>query len=124
MIEYIESTKAPEAIGPYSQAIKSNGLIYTSGQIAIDPLTQKFNSGDISEQTIQVIKNIDAILTASHSNFDKIIKVTVYLKDLKDFESVNRIYEQYFTNKPARSTVEVNRLPKDALIEIDCIAEQ
>ncbi len=123
MIEYIESTNAPEAIGPYSQAVTCNGLLYTSGQIAIDPQTQTFISGGIKEQTELVINNIGAILKASHSSFDMVIKVTIYLSNLEHFAEVNKIYSDYFTSRPARSTVEVSKLPKDALIEIDCIAE-
>lgn len=123
MIEYIESSNAPEAIGPYSQAVTCNGLLYTSGQIAIDPKTQLFIDGGIKDQTELVIKNIESILKASHSSFDKVIKVTIFLNKLEHFTEVNKIYSEYFTSRPARSTVEVSKLPKNALIEIDCIAQ-
>lgn len=123
MIEYIKCSGAPKAIGPYSQAVTCNGLLYTSGQIAIDPKNQTFIDAGIIEQTELVIDNIGEILKSSNSSFDKVIKVTIFLKNLQDFTEVNKIFSNYFTSKPARSTVEVSKLPNDALIEIDCIAE-
>lgn len=124
MIEYIESSNAPKAIGPYSQAVICNGLIYTSGQLAIDPETQVFNNGTIEEQTTRVIENLKAILEAAHSSLENVIKVTIFLADMSHFQTVNSIYGSYFTSNPARSTVEVKSLPKNALIEIECIAER
>lgn len=122
MKEYIRTDKAPDAIGPYSQGIILNEMIYTSGQIAIDPATQEFINGDIEVQTRAVLKNLEAVLKAAGSSLDNAVKVNIFLKDMNDFVKVNKIYGEYFLKKPARSTVEVSRLPKDALIEIDCIA--
>lgn len=123
MIEYIESSDAPQAIGPYSQAVICNGLLYTSGQISIDPISQEFISGNIKEQTILVINNLIAILKASHTDLDKVVKTTIFLTDMSNFAEVNEIYGEYFISRPARSTVEVKGLPKNALIEIECICE-
>lgn len=123
MIEYIESSKAPRALGAYSQGIKCNELLYTSGQIAINPQTQELISGGIEEQTKLVIENISAILKAGNTSLSKVIKTTIFLRDINDFSIVNQIYSKYFTSSPARSTVEVSGLPKGALIEIECIAE-
>ncbi len=120
--EYIETEKAPKAIGPYSQGIIYNNIVYTSGQISIDPATQEFVNGDIEDQTNRVLKNLKEVLESAGSTLTKVIKVTVFLKDLSDFVIVNKIYSKYFTENPARSTVEVSKLPKDALIEIECIA--
>ena len=119
----IYSKDAPKPIGPYSQAIVFNNLIYTSGQIAIDPGSDRLVSDNIEEQTNQVLINLKAILEEANSSLDAVIKTTIYLKDMNDFLIVNRIYEKFFQkSKPARSTVEVSKLPKDVLIEIDCIA--
>ena len=121
--EIIKSDKAPEAIGPYSQAIRAAGLIFISGQIPLDPLTGDIVNGGIKEQTKRVMKNIEAILEAAGSGIDKALKTTIYLKNLSDFESVNKIYGDYFSSTPpARATVEVSNLPKNASIEIDVIA--
>jgi len=118
----IETNEAPQAIGPYSQAIKSGGFVYTSGQIALMPNGEL--AGDTVEiQTHQVLKNLHYILEAAGSSMTDVIKTTIYLADMNDFGVVNEIYAQYFGHhKPARSTVEVSRLPKDVKIEIECIA--
>ena len=119
----INSSNAPKPIGPYSQAVICNDFIFTSGQIAINPKTNLLVSNDIEEQTNQVLKNLDVILEEAGSSIDSVVKTTIYLIDLNHFSKVNKIYEKFFgKSKPARSTVEVNRLPKDVLIEIDCIA--
>ena len=118
----IESANAPAAIGPYSQAIAEGNIIFTSGQIPIDPATGTINAKDIESQTIQVIKNLQAVLTAAGSDLDKVIKTTCFLADMNDFEQFNKTYAEYFTGKPARSCVEVSKLPKGALVEIETIA--
>ncbi|HIE59282.1 MAG TPA: RidA family protein [Hydrogenothermaceae bacterium] len=119
----INTEKAPKAIGPYSQAIKYENLIFISGQIAIDPNTQEFIGGDIEIQTKRVMENIKAILEEAGLNFNHVIKTTIYLKNLEDFNKVNKIYREYFVeHKPARATVEVSNLPKGALVEIEAIA--
>ncbi len=125
--DIIFTNKAPEPIGPYSQAVtiswETQQLIYTSGQVAIDPATRNFNNGEIKEQTRQVLENLKAILSVAKSNLKKVIKTTVFLKSMDDFGSMNEVYAEYFgESKPARSTVEVSRLPKDALVEIEVIA--
>ena len=122
IIEKVDTNFAPKAIGPYSQATVVNNIIYTSGQIAIDPKTQIFLDGTIEEQTKLVINNIKSILNSKNISFENVFKVTIFLKNMSDFTKVNDIYSKYFISKPARSTVEVSRLPKDALIEIECIA--
>jgi len=122
-MERIFSKEAPKAIGPYSQAIKVGGLLFCSGQIAIDPKTNEFKSGTIIEETTRVIENLRAVLEQAHSGLEKTIKVTVYLSDIENFTEMNKVYENYFVNKPARSTVEVSKLPKGAKVEIDVIAE-
>lgn len=116
----IETKKAPAAIGPYSQGIVIKDLIFTSGQIGLDP--DGNIKGGITEQTKQVIKNLEAVLLAGGSNLGNVIKTTVYLKNMADFAKMNEVYETYFKNKPVRSTVGVSALPKNALIEIECIA--
>ena len=122
--EFVYSKNAPEPIGPYSQAIKLNNLIYSSGQIALNPQTGQIVDGDIKAQTKQTLENIKAILKAGGSDISKVIKVTVYLKNIGDFTGMNEVYSEYFgESKPARSTIEAARLPKDSLIEIDVIAE-
>ncbi len=122
--QIIYTKSAPEPIGPYSQAVKLNNLLFSSGQIAIDSETGQFINGDIKTQTKKVLENIKAVLTAAGSDFLKVLKVTVFLKDMKSFTAMNEIYAEYFTeSRPARSTVEVARLPKDALVEMDIIAE-
>lgn len=118
----VKTNKAPEAIGPYSQAIVLNGLVYTSGQIAIQPETGTIVSNDIEEQTKQVCLNISEILKEAGSNIDNTIKTTVFITNMDDFSKVNAVYAKYFKNNPARSCVEVSKLPKGALIEIDVVA--
>src|SRR5271154_678501 len=123
MRDVIATAQAPQAIGPYSQAIRAQGLIFTSGQVAIDPATQQVIVGDISAQTDRVLKNLAAILESSGSRLDKVLRSTVFLKNMEDFAAMNEVYGRYFKQSPpARSTVEVARLPKDVLVEIDVIA--
>jgi 2-iminobutanoate/2-iminopropanoate deaminase len=123
MREVIATDQAPQAIGPYSQAIRAAGLIFTSGQVAIDPATQQVIAGDVSAQTERVLKNLAAILQASGSSLEKVLRCTVFLKNMGDFGAMNEVYGRYFKQAPpARSTVEVARLPKDVLVEIDVIA--
>jgi len=123
MNEVITTDKAPGAIGPYSQAIKANGMIFCSGQIPIDPATGNFVSEDVSEQTVQVFTNLAAVLEAAGSGLDKVVKTTVFLADMNDFAAMNEVYSNYFVeNKPARATVQAARLPRDAKVEIECIA--
>ena len=126
MKEQVRTQGAPQAIGPYSQAVKSGGLLFASGQVALDPATGSVVSGGIVEQTERVMKNIAAVLEASGTSFDRVIKSTVFLKDMGDFAKMNEIYGRYISGDgkiaPARSTVEVSRLPKDALVEIEVIA--
>jgi 2-iminobutanoate/2-iminopropanoate deaminase len=122
--EIVNTSKAPDAIGPYSQAIKVNKMVFLSGQIAIDPKTQQFIEGDIDIQTKRVLDNLKSVLEASGCNLESIVKTTIYLTDINDFSKVNEIYASYFSSgKPARSTVCVAALPKNAKIEIDAIAE-
>jgi 2-iminobutanoate/2-iminopropanoate deaminase len=123
MREVIATEQAPKAIGPYSQAIRAQGLIFTSGQIAIDPATAQIVAGDVGAQTDRVLKNLAAILQASGSALEKVLRCTVFLKNMGDFAAMNEVYGRYFKQAPpARSTVEVARLPKDVLVEIDVIA--
>lgn len=123
MREIIATDQAPKAIGPYSQAIRTQSLIFTSGQIAIDPATQQVIAGDVSAQTDRVLQNLAAILKESGSNLGNVLRCTVFLKNMSDFAAMNEVYGRYFKeNPPARSTVEVARLPKDVLVEIDVIA--
>jgi 2-iminobutanoate/2-iminopropanoate deaminase len=123
MREVITTKDGPQAIGPYSQAIKANGMVFVSGQVAIDPATQQVISGDVSVQADRVLKNLSAILKAAGSGLEKVIRSTVFLKNMNDFSAMNEVYGRYFsTQPPARSTVEVARLPKDVLVEIDVIA--
>jgi 2-iminobutanoate/2-iminopropanoate deaminase len=123
MREVISTDQAPKAIGPYSQAIRAAGMIFTSGQVAIDPATQQVIAGDVAAQTDRALKNLAAILGASGSSLDKVLRCTVFLKNMGDFAAMNEVYGRFFTQAPpARSTVEVARLPKDVLVEIDVIA--
>ncbi|SFQ00408.1 RidA family protein [Caldicoprobacter faecalis] len=123
MHKAVHTDKAPTAIGPYSQAIDTGALIYTSGQIPIDPSTGQVVSGGIKEQTAQVLENLKNVLEAAGSGMEKVIKTTVFMKDLSDFSAMNEVYAKYFSEPyPARSCVEVNRLPKDVLIEIEAVA--
>jgi 2-iminobutanoate/2-iminopropanoate deaminase len=121
--ESVQTDKAPKAIGPYEQAIKANGFIYTAGQIPIDPKTGNLVEGDISAQTRQVLENLKAVLEAGGSALDRVVKATVFLKNMADFAAMNEVYAQYLGSaKPARSTVAVAELPRGALIEIDLVA--
>ena len=123
MRDVISTEGAPKAIGPYSQAIRAGAFIFTSGQVAIDPTTQQLIAGDVAAQTDRVLKNLAAVLQASGSGLEKVVRCTVFLKNMGDFAAMNEVYARYFTSAPpARSTVEVARLPKDALVEIDAIA--
>lgn len=121
-MEKVETTKAPAAIGPYSQAVKANGLVFCSGQIALNP-DGSLAAGDIIIQTKRVLENLQAVLEAAGSGMDKVVKTTVYLKDMNDFAQMNETYARFFgEHKPARATVQVSRLPKEVFIEIDAIA--
>lgn len=123
MKEIVATENAPGAIGPYSQAIKAGGMIYCSGQIPIDPATGNFVSDVVGEQTEQVLKNLAEVLRAAGSSLDNVVKTTVYLADMNDFAEMNEVYGRFFSdNKPARATVQAARLPRDARVEIDCIA--
>lgn len=121
-MEKIYTKNAPEALGPYSQAVKSGNLIFTSGQIAINPADGKIVEGGIAEQTEQVCKNLAEVLKASGSSIEKAIKTTCFLADMGDFASFNEVYGKYFTSKPARSCVAVKTLPKNVLCEVEVIA--
>ncbi|UII56006.1 RidA family protein [Cytobacillus spongiae] len=121
-MKYVQTNSAPAAIGPYSQGIVVNNLFYSSGQI---PLTAEGHmvTGDVKEQTHQVFKNLEAVLTEAGTSFESVVKATVFIKDMNDFGAINEVYGEYFsTHKPARSCVEVARLPKDALVEIEIVA--
>ncbi len=119
----IHTDKAPAAIGPYSQAMAVNGLLFTSGQIAIDPATGTIDAQSIEEQTHQALKNLAAVLEKAGTGLDRVIKTTCFLRHMSDFAAFNAVYAQYFPNKPARSCVEVGALPKDALVEVEAVAE-
>lgn len=121
-MEIISTNNAPQAVGPYSQAIFVNGTLYASGQIAIDPETQKMVEGDIVAQTERICKNVEAVLSASGLGFENVVKTTCFLADMADFVTFNGIYEKYFVSKPARSCVAAKQLPKNALAEIEVIA--
>ena len=123
MKKEIKTEKAPTAIGPYSQAIATNGLIFASGQIAIDPVTGELNTGSVEDQTRLVLSNIKAVLEAGGSSFDNVIKCTVFLQDMNDFSQMNAVYAEFFKPPyPARAAVQVARLPKDVKVEIEAIA--
>ena len=119
----IHTEKAPAAVGPYSQAIVSNGMVYTSGQIAIDPATNTIKAVTIQEQTEQIMKNLAAVLETAGYSFEKAVKTTCFLADMNDFAAFNEIYGKYFTSLPARSCVAVKTLPKGVLAEVEVIAE-
>jgi len=122
MKEIIATEKGPKAIGPYSQAVKANGFIFTAGQVAFDPATGQVVEGDVARQTARVMENLKAIVEAAGSSLDRAVKATVYLKDMNDFAAMNDVYARYFPeNPPARSTVEAARLPRDVRVEIDLI---
>jgi len=120
----IKTAQAPEPVGPYNQAVRIGNLVFTSGQIPIDPQTNGLVENEILTQTEQVMENLGAVLEAAGISFEDVIKTTVFLKNMDDFTKMNEIYQVYFrSNFPARTTVEVSRLPKDVLVEIECIAE-
>lgn len=123
MMETISTENAPDAIGPYSQAVKSGNLVFCSGQIPIDPATGEFVSDQVTEQTRQVLKNLSAVLEAAGTSLNNVVKTTVFLLDMNEFAQVNEVYAEFFSeNKPARATVQAARLPRDTRVEIDCIA--
>lgn len=123
MKEVVSTDRGPRAIGPYAQAIRANGFLFVSGQVALDPATQQLVEGDTPRQTARVLENLKGIVEAAGSSFDRVVKTTVYLKDIGDFAAMNEVYGRYFSaNPPARATVEVARLPRDARVEIELIA--
>ena len=120
----VESNEAPKAIGPYSQGIKAGGFVFVSGQVALDPKTGEMVGADVAAQTERVLQNLQAIVEAAGSDLDRVVKTTVYLRSMNDFAAMNQVYAKYFKSEPpARATVAVAGLPKDALVEIDVIAE-
>ncbi len=123
MKDVILTTRGPKPIGPYSQAIKCNGFLFVSGQVALDPQTGEFVGADVRQQTERVLENLKGILEAAGASFHQVVKTTVFLKDMNDFAAMNEVYARYFgAAPPARSTVQAARLPKDALVEIELIA--
>ena len=122
-MEYVSTTNAPGAIGPYSQAVKANGLLFTSGQIAINPKTNTVEATTIEEQTTQVCENLKAVVEAADTSLDKVVKTVCFLADINDFGAFNEVYGSYFVSKPARSCVAVKDLPKGVLCEVELIAE-
>jgi 2-iminobutanoate/2-iminopropanoate deaminase len=121
--EIVATGNAPQAIGPYSQAVKNNGLVFCSGQIPLDPATGQVVTGGIAEQTARVLDNLKGVLEAAGAGLDSVVKTTVFVKDLAEFAAMNEVYAKYFSaGAPARSTVEVARLPKDVKVEIEAIA--
>ena len=122
-MDFVASRQAPKAIGPYSQAVKANGFVFTSGQIALDPASGNLVDGDFNVQARRVFENLKAVLTEAHTDFSRVVKATVYLTDLADFQSLNTIYAEYFgEHKPARTTVGVSQLPRGSKVEIDLVA--
>ena len=123
MKEIVATSRAPQAIGPYSQAVRAGNLVFASGQIPIDPATKEFVAGGVAEQTEQVLKNLKAVFEAAGIRLDQIVKTTVFLADMNDFTAMNEVYGKYFAeNPPARATVQAARLPRDAKVEIEAIA--
>jgi 2-iminobutanoate/2-iminopropanoate deaminase len=123
-MEYVATPDAPKAIGPYSQAVKADGIVYTSGQIALDPATGNLVEGSFEDQVRRVFKNLEAVLKAAGSSFDRVLKATVYVTDLANFAALNTIYAEYFgDHKPARTTIQAAALPKGGQVEIDLIAQ-
>lgn len=123
MREVIHTKNAPQAVGPYSQAIKANGFVFVSGQVAIDPATQQVIDGDVKVQTDRILRNIAQVLEAAGTSMAKVVRSGVFLKNMNDFAAMNEVYGKHFSSAPpARTTVEVARLPKDVLVEIDVIA--
>ncbi len=125
MKDIVLTDRGPKPIGPYSQAVKSNGFVFVSGQVALDPKTNEFVGSDVRQQTERVLENLKAILEASGVSLNHVVKTTVFLKDMNDFTAMNEVYARYFiAAPPARSAVQAARLPKDALVEIDLIASR
>jgi len=123
MKRIVSTDAAPKAIGPYSQAVVYNGIAYCSGQVPLDPATMQIVEGGVAEQTTRVLENLKAVLDACGSSLDRVLKTTVFLKDMGEFAAMNEVYGKYFhTNSPARATVEAARLPRDVRVEIECIA--
>jgi 2-iminobutanoate/2-iminopropanoate deaminase len=123
MIETVATDRGPKAIGPYSQAVRANGFVFLSGQIALDPKTQQIVEGNASVQAERVLENLKGVVEAAGSSMQRVVKATVFLADMNDFAAVNEVYSRYFvTHPPARSTVEVSKLPRNARVEIDLIA--
>lgn len=122
MLKKVATKKAPDAIGPYSQAIIHNNMLFTSGQIPLDPETMTVVGNNIGEQTVRVMENLKAVLTEVGTSFENVIKTTCFLYDINDFVEFNKVYEKYFTSKPARSCVAVKTLPKGVLVEVELIA--
>lgn len=123
MKQTIKTDRAPQAIGPYSQAVKTNGFVYVSGQVAFDPATGQFVPGGIAEQTERVLRNLTAVLEAAGTGMDRVVKTSVFLADMEDFAAMNEVYAQFFPNDPpARTTIQAARLPRDARVEMDVIA--
>jgi 2-iminobutanoate/2-iminopropanoate deaminase len=123
MREIVLTDRGPKPIGPYSQAVKANGFLFVSGQVALDPKSGMMSSAGIAEQTDRVLQNLKCIVEAAGSNLNHVVKTTVFLKDMDDFTAMNEVYAKFFTAAPpARSTVQVSRLPKDALVEIEVVA--
>jgi len=123
VIETVATDRGPKAIGPYSQAVRANGFVFLSGQIPLDPKTQQIVEGDAAVQTERVLENLKAVVEAAGSSIQRVVKTTVFLADMNDFAAMNEVYSRYFvTHPPARSTVEVARLPKNVRVEIDLIA--
>jgi 2-iminobutanoate/2-iminopropanoate deaminase len=121
--EVIATDRGPKAIGPYSQAIRANGFVFVSGQIPLDPATQQLVAGDIQVQTERVLENLKGIVEAAGSSLDRVVRATVFLAEMNEFAAMNEVYGRYFRNQPpARSTVQVSRLPRDVRVEIDVIA--
>lgn len=123
-MKIIYTDKAPAALGPYSQAVVTGGMVYTSGQVALDPMTGDVEGADITAQTERVMKNLAAVLEAAGSGFKKAVKTTCFLADMSDFAEFNAVYGRYFTGKPARSCVAVKTLPKNLLVEVEVVAER
>lgn len=122
-MESIQTAQAPQAIGPYSQAVKANGLVFCSGQIALDPATAQIIEGDVAAQTERVLRNLQAVLEAAGSSLARVVKTTVFLGDMNDFAAMNEVYARFFgEHRPARSTVQAARLPRDVRVEIEVIA--
>ncbi|MCL2053237.1 MAG: RidA family protein [Oscillospiraceae bacterium] len=122
-MQKVSTKSAPAAIGPYSQAVKSGNMVYTSGQIALKPETGEFLDGDVKAQAVQLLENLKAVLEAAGSGLEKVVKTTCYLKSIDDFSAFNEVYAEYFKHQPARSCIEAANLPRGALVEVDAIAE-